>query len=874
MRKIKDNSVDYTLRKRFELSEQTTRKSSYLTTIILSFLFTMLGILLDLWVYPDQVIPFFFLRLVTGLGLILVWMVVRYTEKPKLHTAGAYCAALFPSACVTCMMYLVDGGDSIYYGGLILALVGASMLLKWRFQDSVINSVTCIILYLILLGAEGFSKPDGLVHLFYITVTAVFASCGVLLNVKFRFKEFVLLEELEESKAELEKQNLKMIELDRFKTSFFANISHELRTPLTLIMGPIETLTQKAANWNDTQADEYLKLMKSNGLRLLSLVNEVLDLIKMDVSEYTVKRSATAMYHFCEELVKSVELLAQKKRIQINFIGNPELKAWVDRRSMEKIILNLLMNAVKFTPPGGEINFNLDSNQDGILLEVRDNGEGMNAEDIPMAFERFWQADMSAKRKHGGAGLGLALVKNLVDTMKGTISLSSKIDQGTTFNLFIPAKLCPELEIVADDHASMDVVEDFNMQARLVNRKESHTIESSATTNFYDKSRATSKKHTLLIIDDEPDMLSFISAELNEYEILTAADGAEGWEKARQYLPSLIVLDMEMPRKDGLEVTSLLRSHPSTERIPIILVTAKADEVNKLEALNLGVNDFLSKPFSSAELHTRVDNLIMNHLFEVELRKNNTRLEKALEKIKEQESTVIKAEKVSSLAVMSAGIVHEVNNPLNYVRTALYTLKTFEDDITEDEKEDFKETVGDATEGLDRVIRIITDLRALTHGDSYSAYDEVPAEKIYDIACKLTGNKLDDTKTEVDIQDDLMIFGNELQLSQVLSNILVNASLATKEVDREGLLEVKIRQSEEEDIIISVTDNGNGIDEEDLDKIFDPFFTKRDIGEGMGLGLSISQKIIHSHKGHITCESKKGKCTTFTIHLPEGMKGD
>ncbi|MGJ8656955.1 MAG: ATP-binding protein [Akkermansiaceae bacterium] len=874
MRLTKENSADYALRERFELSEQIIRKPNYQTAIILSFLFTMLGVLLDIWVYPDYVLPFFFLRIITGAGLILAWLLLHYSNNHKLHTAGAYSAAILPSVCATAIMYLVNGGNSIYYGGLILVLVCSSMLLRWQFRDSLINSVACVSLYLILLALENFSKPDGFVHLFYIIATAVFASCGVLFTEKLRFKEFVLLEKLESSKKELEKQNLKMIELDRVKTSFFANISHELRTPLTLIMGPIETLTHKAAKWNDEQANEHLKLMKSNSLRLLRLVNEVLDLIKLDLSEYPVNKSPTAVNQFCEDIINSVEILAQKKRIKVNFTGSPELKAWVDRRSIEKIILNLLMNAVKFTPAGGEINFSLNYNLDGILLEVSDNGEGMKSEDIPMVFERFWQADMSAKRKHGGAGLGLALVKNLVDTMDGEIDLQSTIDKGTTFNIFIPATFCPELELVADDNTKMDIVEDFNTQARLVNRMESHTIEPSATIDFYNDGRAASKKHTILIVDDEPDLRSFISGELSEYDILTASDGAEGWEKAKQYLPDLIVLDLEMPRKDGLEVTSLLRAHPSTERIPIILVTAKADEVNKLEALNLGVNDFLSKPFSSAELHTRVDNLIMNYLFEVELRKNNARLEKALEKIKEQEATVVKAEKVSSLAVMSAGIVHEVNNPLNYVRTALHALKTFEDDITEDEKEDFKETVGDASEGLDRVIRIITDLRALTHGDSYSAYNEVSADRIYETACKLSGNKLDGTKIEVDIQDDLFILGNELQLGQVLSNMLINASLATKEQDREGLIKIQMIGDQGKGIKISITDNGVGIDEEELDKIFDPFFTKRDVGEGMGLGLSICQKIIHSHKGLISCDSEKGEWTSFTIQLPEASIDD
>ncbi len=871
---MKINSQDLELRKRFELSEQEIRKPGYLTTIALSSAFTLLGVLLDLWVYPDHVMPFFMLRAFTCLALAIIWITVKYTARPEIHSLGAHSAALFPSACATYMMYLVDGGDSLYYGGLILVLVCASMLLRWRLRDSLINAASCVTLYFILLAAEDFSRPDGWVHLFYITVTAVFSSCGVLFNENLRLKEFSLLEQLEENKKTLEKQNLKMVELDRLKTGFFANISHELRTPLTLIMGPIEALERQAESWNDTKVNEHLRLMKSNGLRLLRLINEVLDLVKMDMSKNTNKKSATNVEKFCEDLVKSVEPIAQKKRISVKFINNAELNAWIDKISLEKIILNLLMNAIKFTPVGGEIIFTLASDTKGILIDVKDNGLGISEEETPMIFERFWQADMSAKRKHGGAGLGLALVKSLIDSLDGTIKLDSTINKGTTFQIFIPSKFCSIDEVKAESTSEIDIMEELNTQARLITRKENRPIDHSPSAEFYKQTQASLKQHSVLVIDDEPDMRAFISGELNEYEILTAEDGAEGWEKAKQCLPDLIILDLEMPRKDGLEVTSLLRSHPSTERIPIILVTAKAEEVNKLEALNLGVNDFLSKPFSTAELHTRVDNLIMSHLFEVKLKKNNLRLEKALETIKDQEATVVQAEKVSSLAVMSAGIVHEVNNPLNYVKTAIFALKTFEDEISQDEKDDFIETVNDASEGLDRVIKIITDLRGLTHGNNFTAFDTVPAIRVFETACKLAGHQLDDIKIDTNIQKDLKIFGNEIQLSQVLSNIMINGALATKEVDRKGLLKIQMNETNNDEISISITDNGIGMSQNDLSKIFDPFFTKRDVGEGMGLGLSICQKIISSHQGHISCKSEKDVYTSFYIRLPVSLKDD
>jgi C4-dicarboxylate-specific signal transduction histidine kinase len=252
-----------------------------------------------------------------------------------------------------------------------------------------------------------------------------------------------------------------------------------------------------------------------------------------------------------------------------------------------------------------------------------------------------------------------------------------------------------------------------------------------------------------------------------------------------------------------------------------------------------------------------------------QLEENNTELEAANLKLKEQGSLLVQSEKLSSLGRMSAGIVHEVNNPLNYSKIALHTLKTFESSISEDEREDFMEVVSDAEEGLVRVIGIITDLRSFTRGDT-AAMDHINVAAFVESARKLASSTLSEIDLKIDIDPSAEIEGNERQLCQLLINFLQNSARA---IEVKGKLEsfkgaVSLTtESDANHVTLILRDNGCGISAEDIDRMFEPFFTKNDVGEGMGLGLSICHRILDQHRAKIEVESVVNEFTEFKIHF-------
>ncbi len=252
------------------------------------------------------------------------------------------------------------------------------------------------------------------------------------------------------------------------------------------------------------------------------------------------------------------------------------------------------------------------------------------------------------------------------------------------------------------------------------------------------------------------------------------------------------------------------------------------------------------------------------------LEENNTELEAANLKLKEQGSLLVQSEKLSSLGRMSAGIVHEVNNPLNYSKIALHTLKTFESAISEDEREDYMEVVSDAEEGLVRVIGIITDLRSFTRGDT-AAMDQLNVTSFVESARKLASSTLAEIDLEIDIDPSAEIEGNERQLCQLLINFLQNSARAIEvKQAQSGPFQGKVSlatKSDDKLVTLILRDNGCGISEADIERMFEPFFTKNDVGEGMGLGLSICHRILDQHNAKIEVKSVLNEFTEFRIHF-------
>jgi signal transduction histidine kinase len=836
----------------------------------------LFGIAVDLIVYPNFARQFAVYRIFTTILMLGGWVLVGRIKKPWQLSVATHLLALLPILTIEKMIYDAQDPASYYYGGINVVLVCLALLLRWKLIESVLLAGVCVLSFLCVMYATGLTYRGGILPSYFVFVTALISVGATHFGYERRFREFQLVRKLQDANQQLRA-------MDETKTRFFSNISHELRTPLTLILGPLENLRVHRKYRKDTLLNEHLDMIEDSSMRLLRLINDILDLVKLDSDEAPPRPELIDVEEFINMKTRNLRSISSLK--DITFSSRCEVvdqkSVWLDRDRLEKIVLNLAVNAVKFTPPGGVITLEAETKNGNLILTVSDTGEGMGEEALANIFVRFWQADMSAKRKHRGAGLGLALVKSLTDSMQGEISVQSELGKGTTFTVVIPAPQ-PEgrkVEVVRkDDH---DVFERFNEKAKTsdVLRVSGELVDScEREEGEVTAPPAPGGRKRILVAEDEGTMRAFIVRQLDEYEVVEARDGKEALSLALREKPDLMILDYMMPELDGIDLTKQLRASATTARVPIVLITAQAGEGARLEALEAGVNDFLTKPFSSVELMARVRNLLSSSEFETQLAENHVYLQAAYGQLKQQGAILAQAEKLSSLGRMSAGIVHEINNPLNYARTALYALKSFDRQLPEEDREDFVEVLGDAREGVDRVVEIVKGLRSFTRGDEVPMSEIVLAD-VVESSHKLCQASMSDIAFTSRVPAEFVINGNEVQLCQLFVNMFQNATRAimvSDSRDRLGEIEVSAETVENQQVVVKVRDNGCGISKEDMERIFDPFFTKNDVGEGMGLGLSITYRIIEQHRARIEVDSKVGEFTEFSLYFPlkSSLKGD
>jgi C4-dicarboxylate-specific signal transduction histidine kinase len=330
------------------------------------------------------------------------------------------------------------------------------------------------------------------------------------------------------------------------------------------------------------------------------------------------------------------------------------------------------------------------------------------------------------------------------------------------------------------------------------------------------------------------------------------------------------VLDMMMPEKDGLQACREIREHTPTQNIPIILLTARADEETKLGALSAGASDFLTKPFSTTELHVRIKNLVESHEYQRKVTKQKQALESTIEQLKETETQLVQTEKLASLGRMSAGIIHEINNPLNFATTGLFTLRNKGKYLAPEQQEEYAEILRDVEEGLKRVKNIVSDLRMFTHPETESR-DQVEVPEVVAAALRFLSNEWKDkVRIEQKLAEHQTIWANKNKLIHVLVNLLQNSVDALKGKSFAGespTIWIEGRLEPGKSILV-IRDNGMGIESEHLDKVFDPFYTTKDVGEGMGLGLSICYRIVREFEGQILVRTEPGRFCEFTLEFP------
>jgi signal transduction histidine kinase/DNA-binding response OmpR family regulator len=410
---------------------------------------------------------------------------------------------------------------------------------------------------------------------------ALLISISILLFNRYRLKQKNEKLVLQTEQFGLEKQQKKtkqQLKIAEMRTDFFTNVSHEFRTPLTLIIGPLEDLLKK----EKISYRSSIEGIHKNANSLLTLVNETLDLSKVEHGHLPLVLKRLKLNDFILKIGQTFAPLSETQNNKLK-ISDHSKNCLVDfdTRKLEKVFVNLLGNAFKHSTSGCDILISINQpDKDLISIQVKDNGIGIDSEHLPYVFNRFYQVNQKSK----GSGVGLALTKQLVELHDGTITVTSQKDIGSVFTVTLPMI----------QHAVNEV-----------------KITKTENSNKIDNQNEITQSKTILIVEDHDEVREYLkSLFLENYQVITANDGQEGVTLAEQKNPDLIVCDIMMPYQSGLELTKHLKQNLSTSHIPIILLTAKASLENKIEGLDIGADDYLSKPFHSDELLKRCANLI------------------------------------------------------------------------------------------------------------------------------------------------------------------------------------------------------------------------------------------------------------------------
>lgn len=393
-----------------------------------------------------------------------------------------------------------------------------------------------------------------------------------------------------------QKEAVQLKKIDAIKTRFFTNITHEFRTPLTLILSPVHQLKKAMNTPPEWQKNEFrLNLIERNAHQLLKLVNQLLDLDKLETRTMETHNQLGDISVFVEELVNSFQDQAADKSISLQYDSElAETQYWFDGTKLESIVYNLVANAIKFTENGGRVVVTIAGAHNGINLIVADTGQGIEGGMLPRIFDRFFQIDDSATRAHEGSGIGLALVKELVDFMEGQIRVKSQPGKGTEFKVYLP------FEVMSGGDAVTSLQNEDASEKTEINLKPGQERIAASV---------------ILLVEDNRSLSDFVADCLpDHYRVERAFNGKEGFDKAVNLMPDMIISDVLMPVMDGYTLCHQLKTDIRTSHIPVMLLTARTSQGSRLKGLSLGADHYLSKPFHPDELRLEVMNLIEQQL--------------------------------------------------------------------------------------------------------------------------------------------------------------------------------------------------------------------------------------------------------------------
>ena len=676
---------------------------------------------------------------------------------------------------------------------------------------------------------------------------------------------------------QMQHQNERLQELDRLKSQFLANTSHELRTPLNGILGLVEAILDGADGLVNDEQTRHLRMILESGAGLKELINNLLELsrlesgqLRLDIKRFNIANVIDAVMALLEGVArkKNVKLLRELPADLSDVYGDPE--------KIQRVLINLIGNALKFTEKGA-VTVRVTDAGGHLQVEVQDTGIGISEKDLKVIFERFRQADGGDTRNYEGTGLGLSIAREIVRLHGGDIQVSSRVGQGSLFAFALPKQTFQQQEARAaagSTEISAPEALPTPASAAKVPLKESAAVEA-----VYDLAKdpefteaVRGEGELVLVIDDNPVNREVIRTRLgmHNYEVTEAVDGVQGLEKVSEKKPALVILDLMMPRMSGYEFCKRVRTQYSHDDLPIIMLTAKTDMGDKVYGLQIGANDYISKPFQQEELLARVSVLLKIRRMHEELRHWNAELESRVSlrtrELEDTQKQLIQAEKMATIGTFAGGIAHEINNPLTAVLTNAQILKMGTPNPEDIELIDLIE------EGARRCQVIIKKLMKYARKEiEASPIREVSLKKVVDNVAAMLGYQLKNDNVELEIDKDEigLVQGNEGELEQVFTNLILNARDAIHSAKRtQGFIRIQ-GAVKEGAICVEVIDNGCGIKQAHLTKIFDPFFTTKDVGSGTGLGLAVVHSILEKHGCRVRVESEEGVGATFLIYFPQ-----
>ncbi|MDR6959442.1 signal transduction histidine kinase [Pseudomonas brassicacearum] len=680
------------------------------------------------------------------------------------------------------------------------------------------------------------------------------------------------------------------------KSDFVATVSHELRTPLTLILAPLEQLS--AASTPPADWRVQIERAQRNALRLMNRVNDILDFSKAEAGKFELCPAPIDLNNAVGVLAEDAAMVAKGKGCTLTCNIDPDLgTVFLDPRHFEKILLNLVSNAIKFTPAGGTVHLAVTAlDGERFELSVQDSGIGIAPDKLPLLFQRFSQIDNSATRHYSGTGIGLALVKDLVELMGGEVGVNSEPGRGSCF--FVRFARGAEQSIVATEASNMQERSSAGATSTTEQRhlrfddgRQGGSNDRASTQGANDEQQSErSLQSRVLVVDDSPEMLSYLSELLhNDYIVATAADGEQAWALLQRRPIDVVLSDVMMPELDGFGLTARIKASAGFAHLPVILLTARGGSEACVSGLESGADDYIAKPFSPLELKARIRAALRMSQVQAELNAKSRQAGMAeiattvLHNVGNVLNSVnVSAELVSSQMRTSkaqglgkvAQLMNEHVNDLSDFLTKdhkgkmlpNYLLKLAE--VVTAEQQSIIEELGQLTKGIDHIKTIVAAQQS--YAVAVSIVETVPVPELIEDALRMSGGSLSRQEVTVvkEIADLPLLSLDRHRVLLILVNLIRNAKQALDGlVDRSPCITFGVALVDGPVLRITVADNGNGITPEHLARIFSHGFTTRK--DGHGFGLHSCALAAQEMGGSLSVHSDgAGQGATFTLDIP------